>query len=55
MMHDRVDAIGADPGVGGFAVPELPGQVLYFRDDHSLRRHPQRSIAQQTLATCFRC
>jgi hypothetical protein len=40
MMYDRMDAIDADPRVGGFAVPQLLVQALDFRDDHGLRRHP---------------
>src|SRR5580700_2123105 len=38
MVHDRVDAINADPGVGGFAIQQPPVQTLNFLDDHCLRR-----------------
>ena len=48
MVHDRVDAIDADPGVGGFAVPQPPVQALNFPDDHSRRRLARWSVARQT-------
>ena len=48
MMHDRVDAIDADPGIGGFAVPQPPVQVLKLPDDHCLRRPPRRIVARQS-------
>ena len=34
MVHDRSDAIDADPCVGGFAIPQPPVQALDLRDDH---------------------
>ena len=48
MMHDRVDAIDADPGIGGFTVPQPPVQALNFPDDHCLRRLPRRIVARQS-------
>jgi hypothetical protein len=48
MMHDHVDAIDADPGVGGFTVPQPPMQALNFSDDHCLRRLPRRIVARQS-------
>jgi hypothetical protein len=49
MMHDRVDAIDADPGTGGFAVPQPSVHALDFRDGRRLLRHPQRIVARQTV------
>jgi hypothetical protein len=46
-----VDAIDADPDVGGLAVLQPPVQALNFRDDQSLRRHSRRNVALQTRAT----
>ena len=48
MMHDRVDAIEADPGIGGFAVPQPPVQALNLPDDYCLRRLPRRIVARQS-------
>jgi len=44
MMHHHADAIDADLGVLGFAVPQPPVQTVNLRDDHRLRRHPGRII-----------
>ena len=49
MVHDRADAINAEPRVGGFAIPQPPVQALNFLDDHCLRRLARWIVARQTV------
>src|ERR687893_1692914 len=40
-MHHLADALDADLGIFGFAVPQAPAQPIGFRDDHHLRLLPR--------------
>jgi hypothetical protein len=44
-----VDAIDADPRIGGLTIPQPPVQALNFPDDRSLRRGPRRIVARQSV------
>ncbi len=46
-MHDLADALDADLGILGLAVPQTPAQPVGFRDDHRLRLLPRRRIGRQ--------
>jgi hypothetical protein len=49
MMHHRADAIDADLGVLGLAVPQPPVQPFNLLDDYRLRGHPRRIIGRQAV------
>ena len=44
VVYHRADAIDADLGILGFAVPQPSVQPVNLCDDHCLRRHPGRII-----------
>jgi hypothetical protein len=48
-VYHRVDAIDADPRIGGFTIPQSPAQALNFPDNHRLRRRPRRIVARQSV------
>ena len=48
VMHDGADAVEADPGILGLAVPQPPAQALDLRDDQRLRRGALRTVGRQT-------
>src|SRR3954470_2181351 len=47
VMRDGADAIEADPGVPGLAVPQSPAQALDLLGDHRLRRGALRIVGRQ--------
>src|SRR6202048_3166214 len=47
MMHHRANAIDADLGILGFAVPQPPVQPVNLLDDHCLRRRAGRARGRQ--------
>jgi hypothetical protein len=58
MVHDRVDAIDADPRVGGFAVPQPPVQALNCRasfGDLRFQSTPLYGGSGRTLFTNIAC
>ena len=54
MVHDRTDAIDADPGIFRLAIPNASVQPFDFRHDYSLRRHPRRNISRLAAGGLFR-
>jgi len=49
MMHDRADAIDADVGILGLAIPNTPVQAFNLLDDHRSRHSPGRVIRRQAI------
>src|SRR4051812_13439515 len=47
VVHDGADAIEADPGVPGLAVPQSPAQALDLLGDRRLRRGAFRTVGRQ--------
>ena len=56
MVHDRVDAIDADPRIGSFAIPQTSVQALNFLGDHCFRRLTRWIVSHdKRSAICFKC